>query len=382
VRHSEIEAGGMISGALLLLAGLVLVLQRLGLFAVNVFFLICLGGLVLALVPLSMILTRPPQPAVLDPGRVPPGRGLVGLAGGVLLCATVAATFTSWRYPLGMVAPPLLFAGVLAFAWRRMSAGTGVAGVAAVAIGAAALAGLLVLGLAAAELLSFGESGGALVLAALVAAVVPIAVSPWAIDMARALGREREARIRSDERAELAAQLHDSVLQTLALIQHHASDRSQVATLARHQERELRNWLFGPPPADRGFAAAVEAAAGEVEQRHGVRIEVAAAGDCPLEPRLAALAAAAREAMTNAAKHAQVDEVAVFVEVGETGAAVFVRDRGGGFDPGAVPPDQHGIARSIIERVHRHGGDVQIRSRPGAGTEVRLAMPATPERSQ
>jgi signal transduction histidine kinase len=380
VRHSEIDAGGMISGALLLLAGLVLVLQRLGLFAVNVFFLICLGGLVLALVPLSMILTRPPQPAVADPGRAPPGRGLVGLAGGVLLCATVAATFTSWRYPLGMVAPPLLFAGVLAFAWRRMSAGTGVAGVAAVAIGAAALAGLLVLGLAAAELLSFGESGGALVLAALVAAVVPIAVSPWAIDMARALGREREARIRSDERAELAAQLHDSVLQTLALIQHHAGDRRRVATLARHQERELRTWLFGPPPADRGFAAAVEAAAGEVEQRHGVRIEVAAAGDCPLEPRLAVLAAAAREAMTNAAKHAQVDEVAVFVEVGETGAAVFVRDRGSGFDPGAVPPDQHGIARSIIARVHRHGGDMQIRSRPGAGTEVRLAMPATPKR--
>jgi signal transduction histidine kinase len=381
MRHSEIDAGGMISGALLLLAGLVLVLQTLGLFTVNVFFLICLGGLVLALVPLSMILTRPPQPAVVDPGRVPPGRGLVGLAGGVLLCATVAATFTGGS-PLDMVVPPLLFAGVLAFAWRRMSAGTGVAGVAAVAIGAAALAGLLVLALAAAELLSVGESGGALVLAALVAAVVPIAVSPWALDMARALGREREARIRSDERAELAAQLHDSVLQTLALIQHHAGDRSQVATLARHQERELRTWLFGPPPADRGFAAAVEDAAGEVEQRHGVRIEVAAAGDRPLEPRLAALAAAAREAMTNAAKHAQVDEVAVFVEVGETGAAVFVRDRGSGFDPEAVPPDQHGIARSIIARVHRHGGDVQIRSRPGAGTEVRMAMPATPERSQ
>ena len=95
---------------------------------------------------------------------------------------------------------------------------------------------------------------------------------------------ERTARIRSDERADVAARVHDSVLQTLALIQRHADEPRRVAALARRQERELRGWLYGDQPlGDDGssLVAALSAAAADVEELHGVRIELASAGDCP-----------------------------------------------------------------------------------------------------
>jgi signal transduction histidine kinase len=220
----------------------------------------------------------------------------------------------------------------------------------------------------------FGEAGGALAPGGVAVALVAI-VGPWLWRLAWERDAERLERIRTQERAEVAARVHDSVMQTLALIQRHVEDPRRVATLARHQERELRAWLYGRrSDADATLVGAVDAAAAEVEQLHGVPVEVVSAGDAPLDDRLAALVLAAREAMTNAAKFARVSDVSVYVEVGEQGASVFVRDRGVGFDPESVPPDRLGLRESIERRMTRHGGSATVTSAPGAGTEVELRM--------
>jgi signal transduction histidine kinase len=194
----------------------------------------------------------------------------------------------------------------------------------------------------------------------------------------RRLTVERSARIRSQERAEVAAHLHDSVLQTLALVQRRAGDPSEVAKLARHQERELRSWLAGAEarPRER-LADALRAAAEEVEEAHGVPVEAVVGGDAALDERLEALVAAAREALTNAAKFAsEGGEVRLYAEIENGTAKVFVDDRGPGFDPEAIPADRRGLRESIIGRMRRHGGRVEIRSAPETGTEVELEMSA------
>jgi signal transduction histidine kinase len=172
--------------------------------------------------------------------------------------------------------------------------------------------------------------------------------------------------------------VHDSVLQTLALIQRHAQQPRRVAALARRQERELRGWLYGDLPLGDGAAsldAALSAAAADVEDVHGVRVELASAGDCPLDGSVEAIVLAAREAMTNAAKFAGVEEIDVYAEVTDDGIAVFVRDRGAGFEPAAVPADRRGLAGSIEGRLSRAGGQATITSAPGQGTEVELRLP-------
>jgi signal transduction histidine kinase len=220
----------------------------------------------------------------------------------------------------------------------------------------------------------FAESGGALAPGAVAVALVAI-VGPWLWRLAWERDAERLERIRTQERAELAARVHDSVLQTLALIQRHADDPRRVGTLARGQERELRVWLYGRgADGDTTLVRAVEAAAAEVEHLHGIRVDVVSAGDVRLDDGLAALVLAAREAMANAAKFARVDDISVYVEAGEEGACVFVRDRGVGFDPNAVPADRHGLRESIDRRMARHGGRATVSSTPGAGTEVELRM--------
>jgi len=220
----------------------------------------------------------------------------------------------------------------------------------------------------------FGDGGGALAPGAVAVALVAI-VGPWLWRLAWERDAERLARTRTQERAEVAARVHDSVMQTLALIQRHTDDPRRVATLARQQERELRGWLYGRHTDDDAtLVGAVDAAAAEVEQLHEVRVDIVSAGDAPLDERLAALVLAAREAMTNAAKFARVEVVSVYVEAGEDGASVFVRDRGVGFDPKTVPPDRHGLRQSIELRMARHGGSATVTSAPGAGTEVELRM--------
>jgi signal transduction histidine kinase/phage shock protein PspC (stress-responsive transcriptional regulator) len=215
------------------------------------------------------------------------------------------------------------------------------------------------------------------VLAALVVAVVlALIFAPWTLRMARSLTVERAERIRSQERAELAAHLHDSVLQTLALMQKRADDPREVAALARAQERELRAWLAGRTPAEgeRRLAAALEAAAADVEASYRVPVDVVAVGDADLDAAGEALVAAAREAMINAAKFGEGSPVAVYAEADGGGLQVFVRDRGPGFDPSAVPADRRGLRESIIGRMERHGGRATVTAAPGAGTEVELVL--------
>ena len=231
--------------------------------------------------------------------------------------------------------------------------------------------------------LAFLQSTGALsaardvLLAAVaVAVVLTVIFAPWIVRLVRSLASERASRVRSQERAEMAAHLHDSVLQTLALVQRRADDPAEVATLARRQERELRAWLAGRAPGavSTRLAAALEAAADDVERAHRVPVEVVAVGDAELDAAGEALVAAAREAMVNAAKFANGSPVSVFAEVRDDELQVFVRDRGAGFDPAAVAADRRGVRESIVGRMQRHGGRAAIHPSP-AGTEVELALP-------
>ncbi len=201
-----------------------------------------------------------------------------------------------------------------------------------------------------------------------------VVVAPWGYRLWRGLQREQAERVRATERADIAAHLHDSVLQTLALIQRTADNPQEVSRLARSQERELRSWLYGGvegPPAT--IAAAFRAAAIEIEALHGTPIDVVVAGDVPLDDRGTALVAAAREAMLNAVRHGE-PPVSAFLEVGAGSGAAFVRDHGSGFDPDEIATDRLGVRESIIGRMDRHGGSAHIK-RLDAGTEVVLTLP-------
>ncbi|KOG50715.1 histidine kinase [Streptomyces varsoviensis] len=222
------------------------------------------------------------------------------------------------------------------------------------------------------------------VLQASLAVLVGIALlaGPYLVRMTQDLTEERTMRIRAQERAEVAAHVHDSVLHTLTLIQRNAEDSREVSRLARAQERELRAWLHRPEgrgkdeaQAPQTLAEAVKAAAAEVEDHHGVPIEVVVVGDCPLDDKLGAQMQAAREAMVNAAKYGgEGGAVQVFAEVEGRTVFVSVRDRGPGFDLDAVPGDRMGVRESIIGRMQRNGGTARLRSAPDGGTEVELEM--------
>ncbi|GAA2572866.1 ATP-binding protein [Winogradskya consettensis] len=209
---------------------------------------------------------------------------------------------------------------------------------------------------------------------------VGVVVAPLLWRTFSQLRSEREGRIREQERAEVAAMIHDQVLHTLALIQRNSADIKEVQRLARGQERSLRNWLYKPSasPTER-FAAALEQASAEVEDTYAISVETVVVGDTQCDERVAALVAAAREALVNAARHAGVQTVSLYAEVEESELSVFVRDRGAGFDPDKVEDTRHGVRGSIIGRMRRHGGKAVIRSAPGDGTEVRLTLPAARE---
>jgi signal transduction histidine kinase len=216
----------------------------------------------------------------------------------------------------------------------------------------------------------------------LVIAAIVVLLGPWWLGIARDLMVERQARARAEERADIASQLHDSVLQTLALIQRRADDPQKVVQLARAQERELRAWLFdGRPPGSLGeegmtLAAGVRLIQQEVEAQHGTAtVEAVTVGDCELDDDLAALLAAAREATVNAVKWSGAPVVSVFAEVEPAAVSIFVRDRGVGFDPDSVPEDRRGLTESIHGRMARRGGTARVRSVRGEGTEVSLTMP-------
>lgn len=316
----------------------------------------------------------------------------IGLAvGGSMLSGAIS----------GWVAVPVAIALVgAAVVWReadesqrrrwRDGARSGVAGVVfggggwSAAVRVLAGVALVVTGIGVVVLRSGSFDQVKFALIAVLATLVGVAVLtiPFWVRLVRDLGEERRARIRTEERAEIAAHLHDSVLQTLALIQKQADLPKEVARLARGQERELRGWLYGASGygarkevATEQFSTALAAVCGEVEDTFAISVSHVVVGDAEVDESLTALVQAAREAIVNAAKHAGVDEVSVYAEVEPTSVTVFIRDRGKGFDPAAVPEDRHGVADSIHGRMERNGGTVRLRTAPGEGTEVQLEMP-------
>ena len=217
-------------------------------------------------------------------------------------------------------------------------------------------------------------AAGNMLLAMIVAIVgLVLLAGPWAWSMGRQLVEERSSRVRSEARAEMAAHLHDSVLQTLALIQRAKAPR-EMASLARTQERELRAWLYGRAPdlAGARLRDAIDSMAGRLERQHQVSVEAVVVGDAELDDRLRGLVNAIAEAVANAARHSGSTTISVYVEVEEDTISAFIRDQGSGFDPDVVPPDRRGIADSIVGRMERRGGTAHVHSRPGTGTEVVL----------
>jgi signal transduction histidine kinase len=314
--------------------------------------------------------------------------------GGVTLGVLLLAQSTGIGAPSGLVWPIVLAAmGTALIVGRsgrpideligelvQRERGAGTTAPDRTAVARVAIGGALVVAGAGAFLAAqgaFRAAGQGLVAIAVVLGGLGLIFGPWLWRLWSALVAERTERIRADERAEMAAHLHDSVLQTLALIQRRADDSGAVVGLARRQERELRSWLFGRAATQHGLdlGDAIEAAAADVEERLGVPVETVHVGTrCPVDERLEAMVLAAREAMTNAARHSGAPVIAVYEEVEPDTVTVFVRDRGCGFDSRSVAKDRGGIAESITGRMLRNGGSAAIHSRPGQGTEVQLSM--------
>jgi signal transduction histidine kinase len=294
---------------------------------------------------------------------------LVGLAiGGDLL------------HPATLISATLLLSGV-ALVWRRgggleLTRGDGdQARVLRIAAGLGlVLGGIVLYGGTETDV---GSAGSALIAAGIVAVGAGLIFAPRLAATRQALDEARRERIRAEEQEALAARLHDSVLQTLALIQREAEPGSRAAALARRQERELRGVLYGERRVgEETLEAAMADRAARVEERYGVRVDLVQTRDLPLSEPLIALADAAGEALTNAAKHAGVDTVSAMVRIGEREATVFIRDRGTGFTPGdAADGDGRGIEGSIEARLARVGGTARIESAPGEGTEVEMSVP-------
>jgi signal transduction histidine kinase len=229
---------------------------------------------------------------------------------------------------------------------------------------------------------ALGEARDVVLATIAVVLAVSLILAPFLWRMGRNLAAERAERIRSQERAEVAAHLHDSVLQTLTLVQRKADSPREVAALARRQERELRSWLFdgSRPGASESLASALREAAIEVEESHDRVVEAVVVGDRPVDSRSDALVAATREALVNAAKFGGEDQpVRLYAEMDSGRAQVFVRDRGPGFEPATVPADRRGISESIVGRMERHGGRAELRSEAGEGAEVELTMEWEPQ---
>ena len=309
---------------------------------------------------------------------VPPARTAARRAAGMALI--VVGTVLLVRHlgvslPDAVIWPALCVAFGLGIVVWRVQPAAGLDRTAAMRIAAGTILLALGIGVIAATNLSLSAVRDGLLSGGLVVGGLALIMGPWVAVLVRDRREERQRRIRADERAEMAAHLHDSVLQTLALVQR-ADDPSRMAALARRQERELRGWLYGggSEPNQATVRAAVEHLAGVIEDRHGVVMDVVAVGDAPLDPAMESLVAAAGEAMTNAARWSGCPTVSVYVEATPQGVDVFVRDRGAGFDPQAVDGDSRGIRDSIRGRLDRVGGRCEITSSKGHGTEVRLHL--------
>ena len=348
------------------------------------------GGLGLVIYAFGAAVSRPSPSSAVAPEPVVVRRSVAVVCIGTGLMLVVRSTGLwlgdAFMFPLTALVAGGVVLGLVPGEGRdgRDGAGTRLADVVGgrharlrIVLGSALLViGLLIV--ATGDGLSRAVRAGAFAAAVAVVGLV-LLLGPWIVRLAQAAAEERRQRIRVEEREAVAAHLHDSVLQTLALIQRNADDPRRTATLARQQEHELRQWLYGADTAVAdSLVAALRAMAAEVEVRHEVRIEVVAVGDAALDDELQALVAATREACVNAAKHSGERTVSLYAEVGDAEVEVFVRDRGCGFDPSAAEGDRMGIAQSMVARLERVGGSVHIDSAAGAGTEVRLRVPLAP----
>ena len=309
---------------------------------------------------LSEAIQRAPKPA------------LVALAGFVLL--TIGLLLVGTGADSQLIIPLLLGLAGIALAWMNLSPnGTQLlsmlGGIALIFIGWAIYVSNV-------TYVGWGTSPRRIMLSGFIMiACIVLAVMPWANAMLQRLSREQALKEREEERADMTAHLHDGVLQTLALIQLHFEDPSTVFTLARGQERDLREWLYQErSTSDRSVSAGLKQIAAEVEDEHGKPIEVVTVGDAHPSAQTDALLDATRQALVNAVTHGS-EPVSLYCEATDTTVEVFVRDHGEGFDIDAIPPDRLGIRESIIGRIKRRGGTVEIVSRAGWGTEVRMHMP-------
>ncbi|MFI6870074.1 PspC domain-containing protein [Nocardia sp. NPDC050406] len=319
------------------------------------------------------------------------GLALLGLALSVAMAWLFSGTAAQ------VIGPIIVVAVGAALVWREFDADGprsvfGLPAKASVVTWARIVGGatLIVVGLGVVVLarINLSSLGSALLAVAVTLIGAGLLTVPLWLRMVRALNDERSARIRNEEREEIASHLHDSVLQTLALIQRQADNPQEVVRLARFQERELRKWLFDDTgPAQSSLAAALRTIAGEVEDQHGVKVTPVTVGDVSMDlndsgsglpkEHFTAILGATREALVNAAKHAGVPTIDLFAEVEPHQVSVFVRDRGKGFDPETVSSDRQGLSKSIHGRIERRGGTVEIKSAPERGTEVRIFMPRT-----
>ncbi|NEK86180.1 PspC domain-containing protein [Blastococcus saxobsidens] len=337
-----------------------------------------LGIIAYALLWLTMSVAAPGEDA-------PPVRGWrpVGVLQWVALivlglaAASLLGQLTKWTSS-DVVIPIVLLVGGLTVIWRQLDTDRtlAVAGVRWALAGGVAVVGIgLFLLLATTGQLANARNGFAATL--LILTGVVLATAPLWRRLLDSRADERAARIRSEERAAVAAHLHDSVLQTLALIQRNAEEPQAVSRLARSQERELRAWLYDPAALREGgtWAGLVAGMVAEVEADHAFLVDPVVVGDAPVDDALAALGAATREALVNAAKHSGADSADLYTEVTADQVSVFVRDRGKGFDPATVPDDRRGLRDSVHGRLARLGGSVQVRSAAGEGTELELMLP-------
>jgi len=330
------------------------------------------GAILYAAAWATLVWRQPdPHPATTTTDEGRDGRAGVAVAtvGVLLVLRSQAAGFQDL-----LVWPAVIVAAVVVLGWRHLSSETPRTQLYRLAGGL-----LLVVGgfayLASADLPVRAMRDGGIALAVVVAGVA-LAFAPWVVQLTRSLAEERRERIRADERAEVATHLHDSVLQTLTLLQKRSDDPMLMAALARHQERELRQWLYGNPtsPAGGTFRQAVETMVSQVEDQHLVHVDNVTVGDGPIEDQIAMVLSAAREALVNAAKFSGERTLSLYAELRDHHVELFVRDRGRGFRLDEVADDRKGISDSIVARLGRLGGQANVRTAPGAGTEVHLRL--------
>jgi signal transduction histidine kinase len=325
-----------------------------------------IGPALYAMLSLAQALTQARPLDVRPQWRQALGTGLVGL-GFVLAAAEAGLTFPDddvlWAVLVGSTA-------LSAFWWLSGPSPAARRSLAVVAVLFLVVWGAFVPGP--------GGDVDQLVIAGIAGALLAtIVFGPRLIRSSRAAADERARLARIDERAEVAGVVHDSVLQTLALIQSRADDPAEVRALARAQERDLRARLFaqsGSNGQPTSIAAALRAVTAEIEDAHRVKIDIVTVGDAPLDEPATALVAAAREALLNSVRHAPGAPLSLFAEVGDGRVAAYVRDRGPGFDLDDIPEDRRGVTDSIVARMVRHGGHAAVRTAPGGGCEVQLVL--------